>query len=314
MINRRVVRNARRYGLLACASLFALGCAIQDPPALTQIYQARDELQATKKAGAQERFPDDFAELEKRYQLARGTFYSCQDSKALAMAQTLVADAQALATKRAVVQAPAPPPANQAPVAKLLLPAEGDLNSLLTFQANDSTDPDGDNLTYRWNFGDGSTADYSFGVGTHRYTKPGTYTVSLTVEDGRGGIDTTTGTVTVVSRQVLFGDVLFNNNQAALQDAGIKELDNIVTILKEDPSLNADLIGHADAAGPAPYNLELSKKRAQAVAEYLKSNGIAEDRLNLSWKGEAEPAAPNNTRAGRAQNRRTAITIRPASQ
>lgn len=313
MISQRVVRNAHRCGLLACASLFALGCAIQDPPALTQIYHAKDELQAAKKAGAQERFPDDFAELEKRYQLARGTFYACQNSKALAMAQTLVADAQALATKRVVVQAPAPP-ANQAPVAKLLLPAEGDLNSLLTFQANDSTDPDGDNLTYRWNFGDGSTADYSFGVGTHRYAKPGTYTVSLTVEDGRGGIDTTTGTVTVVSRQILFGDALFDPNQAVLKDAGIKELANIVTILKEEPSLNADLTGHTDAAGPAPYNLELSKKRAQAVADYLKSNGIAEDRLNLSWKGEAEPVAPNNTRAGRAQNRRTAITIRPASQ
>lgn len=313
MISQRVVRNAHRCGLLACASLFALGCAIQDPPALTQIYHAKGELQAAKKAGAQERFPDDFAELEKRYQLARGTFYACQNSKALAMAQTLVADAQALATKRVVVQAPAPP-ANQAPVAKLLLPAEGDLNSLLTFQANDSTDPDGDNLTYRWNFGDGSTADYSFGVGTHRYAKPGTYTVSLTVEDGRGGIDTTTGTVTVVSRQILFGDALFDPNQAVLKDAGIKELDNIVTILKEAPSLNADLTGHTDAAGPAPYNLELSKKRAQAVADYLKSNGIAEDRLKLSWKGEAEPVAPNNTRAGRAQNRRTAITIRPASQ
>lgn len=314
MLDHRVVRNARRYGLLACASLFAVGCAVQDPPALTQIYQARDEIQAAKQAGAHERFPDDFAELEKRYQLARGTFYSCQDSKAIAMAQTLVADAQTLATKRVVVEAPAPPPANQAPVAKLSVPAEGVLNSLITFQANDSTDPDGDKLTYRWNFGDGSTANFSFGVGTHRYTKPGNYTVSLTVEDGRGGIDTTTETVTVISHRVLSGDVLFAHDKATLKDEGIKELDNIVTILKQDSFLNAELVGHTDSSGPEPYNLELSKKRTEAVADYLQSNGIAADRLNLSWKGEAEPVAPNNTREGRAQNRRTDITIRPASQ
>ena len=287
---------------------------MQDPPALTQLNQAQAQIQAAKRAGAHERFPDDFAELEKRYQAARGTYYACQDSQALAMAQTLVADAQALATKRVVVEAPAPPPSNQSPVAVLLVPAEGDLNSLITFQAHDSTDPDGDKLTYRWDFGDGSTANYSFGVGTHRYRKPGIYTVSLTVEDGRGGIDTTTGTVTIVSRQVLFGDVLFDFNKATLKKEGMKELDKIVTILKEDTSMNADLIGHTDSLGPEQYNLELSKKRTEVVADYLKANDIAADRLNLSWKGEAEPIAPNNTKEGRAQNRRTAITIRPTSQ
>ena len=86
-----------------------------------------------------------------------------------------------------------------------------------------------------------SRANYSFGVGTHRYRKPGIYTVSLTVEDGRGGIDTTTGTVTIVSRQVLFGDVLFDFNRATLKKEGMKELDKIVTILKEMWSLRSDL-------------------------------------------------------------------------
>jgi outer membrane protein OmpA-like peptidoglycan-associated protein len=303
----------RHVSLVACAGLFAVGCAVQDPPALTEIYKARNELQASKTAGAQERFPDDYAELEKRYQLARGTFYACQDSKAMAMAQTLMADAQALATKQVVVAAP-PPPVNQSPIAMLRAPAEGELNSLLTFQALDSTDPDGDSLTYRWNFGDGTTADSSSGVGTHQYTRPGNYTVSLTVEDGRGGIDTATGTVTVVSRQVLLGGVLFDVNKATLKDEGMKELSKIVTILQKDTWLNAEVVGYTDSLGPEQYNLELSRKRAEAVAKYLQANGIAKDRLDLAWKGEADPVAPNTTKAGRAQNRRTAITLRPASQ
>jgi hypothetical protein len=154
---------------------------VQAPPALTEIHHANRELQAAKAAGAHERFPDDYTELEKRYQLARGTFYACQDAQAMALAQTL-ADAQALTVKRVVVQAP--PPANQPPIATLRVPAEGELNRLVTFQAADFIDPDGDRLSYRWDFGDGSSADSTSGVGTHQYTRPGNYTVSLAVEDG----------------------------------------------------------------------------------------------------------------------------------
>ncbi len=312
MVHHGIEGYMRWVSLVACAGLFAVGCAVQDPPALTEIHNANRELQAAKSTGAHERFPDDYAELEKRYQLARGTFYACQDSKAMAMAQTLVADAQALAVKRVVVQAP--PPANQPPIAKLLLPAEGDLNSLLTFQAADSTDPDGDSLTYRWNFGDGTSADSSSGVGMHQYTRPGNYTVRLDVEDGRGGIDTATGTVTIVSRQVLLSGVLFDVNKATLKDEGMKELGKIVTILQRDTWLNAEVVGYTDSLGPEQYNLQLSRKRAEAVAQYLQANGIAGERVDLAWKGEAEPVAPNTTKAGRAQNRRTAITLRPASQ
>jgi outer membrane protein OmpA-like peptidoglycan-associated protein len=301
------------FSLMVCAGVLAVGCAIQDPPALTAIDQARGELQAAKEAGAHERFPDDYAALEKNYQLARGTFYACQDSKALAMAQTLVADAQALATKKVVVAAP-PPPANQPPIAKLRVPSEGDLNSLLTFQADESTDPDGDRLSYRWNFGDGTSTDSSTGVGTHQYRRPGNYTVSLTVDDGRGGIDTATETVTVVSRQVLRGDVLFDANASTLKDKGIKELDKIVTILRRDTWLQAEVIGYTDSQGSEAYNLELSRKRAEAVAQYLQTHGVTEERLGISWEGEANPVAPNTTKEGRAQNRRTAITLRPASQ
>ena len=314
MIHHRVARCVGRYSPLVCVALLAAGCVMHDPPALTAIHQANNDIQAAKKAGAQDRFPDEYADLEKRYLLTRGTFYACQEAKALAMAQELSADAQALATKKVAMTREAPPPANQPPIAKLNVPAEGDLNALLTFQADESTDPDGDKLTYRWNFGDGQTASYSFGVGTHRYLQPGNYTVSLTIDDGRGGIDTATGMVTVVSRQVLRSDVLFDFNKATLKDEGVQELNTLVSTLQRDTWLHAELVGYTDSQGPEQYNLELSKKRAEAVAAYLESQGIAADRLSLAWKGEADPVAPNTTKAGRAQNRRTAVTLRPAAQ
>jgi outer membrane protein OmpA-like peptidoglycan-associated protein len=59
--------------------------------------------------------------------------------------------------------------------------------------------------------------------------------------------------------------------------------------------------------------MRLSKQRTMAVAAYLKSQGIAQDRLILAWKGATASIAANTTPAGRAKNRRTDITLRPPS-
>lgn len=108
-------------------------------------------------------------------------------------------------------------------------------------------------------------------------------------------------------------DVLFDSNHAPLQPAGIKALDTIVDMLREHPTYRAELVGHTDARGAAQYNMRLSKQRTMAVAAYLKSQGIAQDRLILAWKGATASIAANTTPAGRAKNRRTDITLRPPS-
>jgi PKD repeat protein len=98
-------------------------------------------------------------------------------------------DNQATATQTVVV-ATRPPTADFG-----FNPTSPAVNDLVLFASN-STDPDGDSLGHTWNFGDG-TAQSSARNPTHTYTTPGQKTVRLTVNDGRGGVDDLTKTITV---------------------------------------------------------------------------------------------------------------------
>jgi outer membrane protein OmpA-like peptidoglycan-associated protein len=310
---RRCLYNLSMYALVG---LFATGCATlapQDPPALTAIHQANDAMLASKKAGAADRFPDEFADLEKRYQLTRGTFYACQEDKALGMAQALIADFNALASKRVMVAKPPPPPppANQSPLALFKAPSEGDVGISLTFDASASSDPDGDTLTYKWDFGDGEMASFTSPIATHRYAKVGNYNARLVVDDGRGGTDTASSLVQVVSRQVIQSDVLFDIDKAILKPQGEQVLADIVQQMQDNSSYQAELVGHTDSTGTAKHNMGLSQRRAETVRDFLTARGISAQRITTDWKGETEPTAPNTTREGRKKNRRTEITLNP---
>ena len=68
------------------------------------------------------------------------------------------------------------------------------------------------------------------------------------------------------------------------------------------------IIGHTDSTGPEAYNQTLSEKRAQAVADYLRSIGTKVD-LEVIGKGESEPVADNSTKEGRAMNRRVVVDV-----
>jgi outer membrane protein OmpA-like peptidoglycan-associated protein len=310
MTTRQTFRWLCSLSILVLMGLFIAGCVEQEPPALTQLYSARDAISAADKAGAKERFPDEFAALEKRYLEARGVFYACQDAKALELGQALVADANALAT-RPVAVAPTPP-ANQPPQAVLTPISEGEVEQLLNFDASGSSDPDGDPLTYRWDFGDGTTADFTFPRATHRYTAPGNYLVSVTVSDGKGGSDTASTTAPIVRRVMLQESetVYFDFDRANLKPAGQEALAIAVREMQENPQLIAEIVGHTDATGSESYNMGLSQRRAEAVGNYLTQQGIAANRLRLSWHGETQPIASNATKEGRAQNRRVEVTVR----
>lgn len=67
------------------------------------------------------------------------------------------------------------------------------------------------------------------------------------------------------------------------------------------------IIGHTDSTGPDAYNMKLSERRAQAVADFLADKGIARAAMTIEGKGESEPVADNKTKAGRAKNRRVEI-------
>jgi outer membrane protein OmpA-like peptidoglycan-associated protein len=106
-------------------------------------------------------------------------------------------------------------------------------------------------------------------------------------------------------------DVTFATNQASIDPRFNAVLDDVAGVLTEYDRSVIDIIGHADSSGADAYNLDLSRRRASSVAGYLVSRGVLADRLFVDGRGESQPIASNDTPAGKAQNRRVEILIRP---
>jgi OmpA-OmpF porin, OOP family len=109
----------------------------------------------------------------------------------------------------------------------------------------------------------------------------------------------------------------FALNSAELQESDKQQLDTLIQTLK-NPKLNfvsATVDGYTDSTGTEQYNLGLSKRRAEAVMDYLHAGGVAlGDRFTVNGYGEANPVASNDTKEGRAQNRRVVIHRTDCSQ
>jgi OmpA-OmpF porin, OOP family len=99
--------------------------------------------------------------------------------------------------------------------------------------------------------------------------------------------------------------ILFATNSSSIQPQSYGTLKDIANVLKENIAVKIKIIGHTDSDGDDVANLELSKKRAEAVkAMLVKEFGIEEKRIQTDGKGETQPAVPNTTAEGKAQNRR----------
>lgn len=101
--------------------------------------------------------------------------------------------------------------------------------------------------------------------------------------------------------------VLFAFDRAVLTPDARAALDQLVQQAQAMDLEVVIAVGHADATGSSAYNQRLSERRAGAVKAYLVQRGIDADRIYTEGRGEAQPAASNQTRAGRAQNRRVQI-------
>lgn len=101
--------------------------------------------------------------------------------------------------------------------------------------------------------------------------------------------------------------VLFAFDRAVLTPDARAALDQLVQQVQAMDLEVVIAVGHADATGSSAYNQRLSERRAGAVKAYLVQRGIDADRIYTEGRGEAQPAASNQTRAGRAQNRRVQI-------
>jgi outer membrane protein OmpA-like peptidoglycan-associated protein len=103
--------------------------------------------------------------------------------------------------------------------------------------------------------------------------------------------------------------VYFATNKFDISSNSKLALDKLVKIFNEYPETNILVEGHTDDVGTDAYNLTLSEKRAEAVSDYLKADGIAAARITTKWYGEAQPKVDNTTAENRALNRRVEFAV-----
>lgn len=107
----------------------------------------------------------------------------------------------------------------------------------------------------------------------------------------------------------LAAPVLFRFDEATLLPSARQRLDAIADALQASGSQTFTIEGHTDAAGSAPYNEDLSYRRAQAVRDHLVSRGVAPSQVRVFGFGEERPVANNASPEGRANNRRVEIVL-----
>ncbi len=112
-----------------------------------------------------------------------------------------------------------------------------------------------------------------------------------------------------VNANIVLKNVFFDTKKTELKPESITELDNVVRLMNENPTIKIQIIGHTDNIGKPADNLKLSTGRAVAVVNYLLLKGVKNERLSFKGFGDTKPIAPNTTEQGRALNRRTEMWV-----
>lgn len=110
---------------------------------------------------------------------------------------------------------------------------------------------------------------------------------------------------------IMPGNITFASNSADIAGSFYPTLNSLVLTFKEFNKNGVNIVGHTDSTGSAALNQDLSTRRAQSVASYLTANGVAGSRISVYGAGPNQPIASNANEAGRAQNRRVEINLRP---
>jgi outer membrane protein OmpA-like peptidoglycan-associated protein len=104
----------------------------------------------------------------------------------------------------------------------------------------------------------------------------------------------------------LYG-IYFDTDKDVPRPESEPTLQNVLQLLKDDPTLKLEVQGHTDNVGAADHNAKLSDARAAGIKKWLVDHGIGSDRLTSKGYGAAKPVADNNTPEGRAKNRRVEL-------
>lgn len=112
--------------------------------------------------------------------------------------------------------------------------------------------------------------------------------------------------------QIIFDDksgVNFAFDSSNLTDVAKKNLNAVAEIFNEFPDTKLMIEGHTDDVGNDDYNMKLSKRRADTVAHYIQSKGVAANRFSIKAYGKTAPRFKNDSDANRAKNRRVEIGV-----
>lgn len=104
-------------------------------------------------------------------------------------------------------------------------------------------------------------------------------------------------------------DVLFKFNSSELNAKLYSSLDSLIQKIPREEAIQLQLLGHTDNVGADEYNLDLSRRRAMSVADYLRKKGLEQFIRHVAGMGEASPVTGNDTPEGRRKNRRVEIII-----
>ena len=102
--------------------------------------------------------------------------------------------------------------------------------------------------------------------------------------------------------------VHFRSNSTEITGADAITLDSLADQVRKLPTISGEIGGHSDSQGAEAFNVDLSRRRALAVRDYLASRGITVTQLAVAGYGESQPVADNTTVEGRQQNRRVVLS------
>lgn len=110
-------------------------------------------------------------------------------------------------------------------------------------------------------------------------------------------------------KKITLENIYFDQSSPVLREESYIQLDELVSVLKDNPSVSIEIRGHTDNAGDFYLNVKLSKERCESVINYLKKQGIKGNRLTAVGRGPVEPIAPNDSEENRKKNRRVEFIV-----
>jgi OmpA-OmpF porin, OOP family len=112
-----------------------------------------------------------------------------------------------------------------------------------------------------------------------------------------------------INAKTVLNNIFFETDKYDLREKSVTELQEVIRFLKNNSAIRVEIGGHTDNVGAAAYNLQLSEKRAQSVADYFVQHGIELNRITQKGYGASQPVLPNDSEINRQANRRIEFKI-----